>query len=193
MTWVCRTGWPATASRTSEHRVRGASSSRRSCGSPGESTTARSSVTRRSSAFESARRRGAGVRLMGLLGDGRVHSDLRHLEGLLELSRKVHFPGDRVVVHAFTDGRDTSPNAGLSTPAGSTRSVGSSASVRSPASLAANFAMDRDNRWERIEPAYRMLVHAEGASFANAAEAVQSSMTIPRPVIAGATSSSPRG
>lgn len=124
-------------------------------------------------AFESAARTGGRVHILGLCSDGRVHSDLDHLYGLLELSRRLRFPGDRVAVHAFTDGRDTSPHRGvefIQAVEDKCREVGVSpvASV-----IGRYYAMDRDNRWERIETAYRMLVAGEGRRFASAVEAVR--------------------
>lgn len=124
-------------------------------------------------AFEHAAQTGGRVHILGLCSDGRVHSDLDHLFGLLELSRRLRFPGDRVAVHAVTDGRDTSPHRGVEfiqavedkcREAG----VGPVASV-----IGRYYAMDRDNRWERIETAYRMLVAGEGRRFASAIEAVR--------------------
>ncbi len=123
-------------------------------------------------AFESAARTGGRVHILGLCSDGRVHSDLDHLYGLLELSRRLRFPGDRVAVHAFTDGRDTSPHRGvefIQAVEDKCREVGVSpvASV-----IGRYYAMDRDNRWDRIEAAYRMLVAGEGQRFVSALEAV---------------------
>ncbi len=124
-------------------------------------------------AFENAVRTGGLVHILGLCSDGRVHSDLEHLYGLLELSRRLHFPGDRVAVHAFTDGRDTSPRRGAEFIQAIEEKcretgVGPVASV-----IGRYYAMDRDNRWERIETAYRMLVMGEGQSFASALQAVK--------------------
>ena len=124
-------------------------------------------------AFEHAMRSGGHVHILGLCSDGRVHSDLDHLYGLLELSRRLRFPGDRVAVHAITDGRDTSPNRGvefIQAVEGKCREVGVSpvASV-----IGRYYAMDRDNRWDRIEAAYRMLVAGEGRHFVSALEAVR--------------------
>jgi len=124
-------------------------------------------------AFENAARTGGRVHILGLCSDGRVHSDLDHLYGLLELSRRLRFPGDRVAVHAIADGRDTTPHRGvefIQAVEGKSREVGVSpvASV-----IGRYYAMDRDNRWDRIEAAYRMLVAGEGRHFASAVEAVQ--------------------
>lgn len=110
------------------------------------------------SAFERAAASGGRMHLLGLCSDGRVHSDLEHLFGLLEMARRLSFPGDRVFVHAITDGRDTPPESGLEfvrrveeqCRAAGTRPV---ASV-----IGRYYAMDRDNRWDRVEAAYRLLV-----------------------------------
>ncbi len=124
-------------------------------------------------AFERAARTGGRVHILGLCSDGRVHSDLDHLYGLLELSRRLRFPGDRVAVHAITDGRDTSPNCGVDFVQAVEKKcrevgVGPVASV-----IGRYYAMDRDNRWDRIETAYRMLVAGEGKQFASAVEAIR--------------------
>ncbi len=124
-------------------------------------------------AFENARKSGGNVHLMGLCSDGRVHSDLDHLFGLLDLSVRLGFPGSRVYVHAFTDGRDTDPHGGLrylETVEAKCRAAG----VNPVASVIGRYyAMDRDHRWERIEKAYRLLVHGEGRAFSSAGAAIQ--------------------
>ncbi len=124
-------------------------------------------------AFERAGKTGGNVHLMGLCSDGRVHSDLDHVYGLLEMSLKVGFPPERVFIHAFTDGRDTAPNSGvehLAAIEAKCREVGANpvASV-----VGRYYAMDRDNRWDRVEKAYRMLTLGEGARFPTAAAALR--------------------
>ncbi len=124
-------------------------------------------------AFDLARRRGGCVHLMGLCSDGRVHADLEHLYALLDLSKRVDFPGDRVHIHAFTDGRDTAPNAGvrfLEEIETQCRAFG----VNPVASVIGRYyAMDRDNRWDRTRLAYDMLVHGTGDRFPSAADALR--------------------
>lgn len=123
-------------------------------------------------AMDSARQTRGNVHIMGLCSDGRVHSDLDHLYGLMELSRRAGFPGERVFIHAFTDGRDTSPSGGL----GYIQQVEAAChkyELNPVASVVGRFyAMDRDNRWERIEKAYRLLTRGEGREFGSAAAAV---------------------
>ncbi|MCH8992792.1 MAG: 2,3-bisphosphoglycerate-independent phosphoglycerate mutase [Acidobacteria bacterium] len=124
-------------------------------------------------AFERAAQTGGDVHMIGLCSDGRVHSDLDHLYGLLAMTRRQVFPGDRVFVHAFTDGRDTLPNSGIAfLEAIETRCR--EVSVNPVASVVGRYyAMDRDHRWDRVEKAYRMLVHGEGDRFSSAAQALR--------------------
>jgi len=124
-------------------------------------------------AFEHARKSGGSVHIMGLCSDGRVHSDLEHLFGLLDMVKKLGFPGRRVFVHAFTDGRDTDPRGGLRYVEAvevKCREVG----VNPVASVMGRFyAMDRDNRWARVEKAYQLLVEGKGRRFPSAVAAIQ--------------------
>ena len=124
-------------------------------------------------AFAHAGRTGGNVHILGLCSDGRVHSDLEHLFALLEMSQRQSFPGRRVFVHALTDGRDTAPNTGV----GYVESIELKCrelDVNPVASVVGRYyAMDRDQRWDRIEKAYRMLVHGEGRRFASAVEALR--------------------
>ena len=124
-------------------------------------------------AFDRARQTGGQVHVMGLCSDGRVHADLDHLFAILEMGKRLGFDGRRVWVHAFMDGRDTPPNSGIEHIKyieGQCREYG----VNPVASVVGRFyAMDRDNRWERVQAAYDMLVHSQGTQFASATEAVQ--------------------
>jgi 2,3-bisphosphoglycerate-independent phosphoglycerate mutase len=99
------------------------------------------------------------VHLIGLVSDGGVHSSDRHLKALVELT------GDKGVVHAFTDGRDTSPTGGAGYLAEVESWGGRVASV-----IGRYYAMDRDKRWERIQQAYDLLVHGKAEHHADTAE-----------------------
>jgi 2,3-bisphosphoglycerate-independent phosphoglycerate mutase len=96
------------------------------------------------------------VHLLGLVSDGGVHSSLAHLLALIEMGREFdpHPPND-LVVHAFTDGRDTLPHAG----AAYLRQLDRTPGVRVGSVVGRYWAMDRDRRWERTQRAYDMLVH----------------------------------
>jgi 2,3-bisphosphoglycerate-independent phosphoglycerate mutase len=93
------------------------------------------------------------VHLLGLVSDGGVHSSLDHLRALIELAR-VHRVQD-LIVHAFTDGRDTLPHAGAAYLAALDRAPG----ARVGSVVGRYWAMDRDRRWDRTQLAYDMLVH----------------------------------
>ena len=99
------------------------------------------------------------LHLIGLLSDGGVHSHIQHLFALLEMARQNKV--ERVFVHCFMDGRDTPPNSGrdyLRQLQQKMRELG----VGKIATVVGRYyAMDRDNRWERIEKAYRAMVHGE--------------------------------
>ena len=100
------------------------------------------------------------LHMYGLMSDGGVHSDIRHLYALLELCRQKDF--DRVYIHCFMDGRDTSPTSGIDyirelLQKAKEIGVGQIASI-----CGRYYAMDRDNRWDRVEKAYRSLVFGEG-------------------------------
>jgi 2,3-bisphosphoglycerate-independent phosphoglycerate mutase len=104
-------------------------------------------------AFDDAPR----VHLLGLVSDGGVHSSLEHLRALIALGREWA-PDTDVVLHAFTDGRDTLPHAGIDYLA----ELDATAGVRVGSVVGRYWAMDRDKRWERTQRAYDMLVHGRG-------------------------------
>src|SRR5260370_14761798 len=101
----------------------------------------------------------------GLLSDGGVHSHIQHLFALLEMAKQQKV--EKVFVHCFMDGRDTPPNSGrdyVRRLQQKMRELG----VGEIATLVGRYyAMDRDNRWERIELAYRALVHGEAETKSN--------------------------
>ena len=117
--------------------------------------------------FQQAMERGRQrqLHLLGLLSDGGVHSHIKHLFALLEMAKQQKV--ERVFVHCFMDGRDTPPNSGrdfVRQLQQKMRELG----VGEIATLAGRYyAMDRDNRWERIELAYRAVVHGEAETHAN--------------------------
>ena len=99
------------------------------------------------------------VHLMGLVSDGGVHSHINHLKGLLSICAEHKL--DQVFVHAFTDGRDTDPKGGKSyiqeVIDHAEKTTGQIASV-----IGRYFAMDRDNRWDRVKLAYEAMVNGLG-------------------------------
>jgi 2,3-bisphosphoglycerate-independent phosphoglycerate mutase len=108
------------------------------------------------------RARGSALHLLGLVSDGGVHSHVRHLRGLIELASRQDV--EHVHVHAFTDGRDTSPTGG----AGYLEGIPGIATV-----CGRYYAMDRDRRWDRVARAYAAIVYGDGARADDAVAAVK--------------------
>jgi len=110
-------------------------------------------------AFKYAKATDKKVHLLGLLSDGGVHSHIDHLKGLLTAAHAQQV--DNVFVHAFTDGRDVDPKAGIGyiqdLQDHMKKTTGKLATV-----TGRYFAMDRDNRWERVKLAYDVMVKGEG-------------------------------
>jgi 2,3-bisphosphoglycerate-independent phosphoglycerate mutase len=104
------------------------------------------------------------VHLLGLVSDGGVHSSLGHLRALIALGVELGAPD--VVVHAFTDGRDTLPHAG----AGFLAELDGTDGARVGSVVGRYWAMDRDRRWERTQRAYDMLVHGAAEYHADSGE-----------------------
>ena len=114
--------------------------------------------------------RGTGtLHLMGLMSTGGVHADMKHVAAIVELARRESVA--KVVVHAFLDGRDMPPRSALELIA------------RVPARIATvhgrYYAMDRDKRWDRVEPSYRAIVDADGPRVATAEEAIRACYSDP--------------
>ncbi|HEY4451074.1 MAG TPA: 2,3-bisphosphoglycerate-independent phosphoglycerate mutase [Solirubrobacteraceae bacterium] len=97
------------------------------------------------------------VHLLGLVSDGGVHSSLEHLRALIALGHELAVKD--LVVHAFTDGRDTLPHAG----AGYLRELERIPGARVGSVVGRYWAMDRDRRWERVQRAYDLLVAGRAA------------------------------
>ena len=124
-------------------------------------------------AIDNAVKNGTALHIMGLLSDGGVHSHNTHLYGILELAKKKGL--EKVYVHAFLDGRDVPPSSGKDYVAACVEEmkkigVGQIATV-----MGRYYAMDRDNRWERVVKAYSAMVYGEGVKCADPVEAVAAS------------------
>jgi 2,3-bisphosphoglycerate-independent phosphoglycerate mutase len=116
-------------------------------------------------AFSAAER----VHLIGLVSDGGVHSGFGHLRALIELGAATGVSD--LVLHAFTDGRDTVPTSGAGFLAEVQRWMESAGAGRIGSVVGRYFAMDRDRRWERIQRAYDLLVHGQAEHRADSGEA----------------------
>jgi 2,3-bisphosphoglycerate-independent phosphoglycerate mutase len=107
------------------------------------------------------------VHLIGLVSDGGVHSGWGHLEALIELGGALDVPD--VVIHAFTDGRDTLPQSGAEFLETVDRWAAEAGNARIGSVVGRYYAMDRDSRWERIQLAYDLLVHGRAEHRADSA------------------------
>lgn len=123
-------------------------------------------------AFTYAREHDKQVHFMGLVSDGGVHSSLEHLKKLCDVSKEYGI--QKTFVHCFMDGRDTDPKSGLGflrdLKAHMDKSTGRIASV-----VGRYYAMDRDNRWERVKEAYDLVVDGVGTPAQHVEVAVQQS------------------
>ncbi|HIY96342.1 MAG TPA: 2,3-bisphosphoglycerate-independent phosphoglycerate mutase [Candidatus Borkfalkia excrementigallinarum] len=124
-------------------------------------------------AIGNAKKRGKKLHIWGLCSDGGVHSHNTHLYALLDLCKKEGL--DNAFVHCFMDGRDVSPTSG----AGFVRALQAEMDKLAFGTIASvcgrYYAMDRDNRWERVSKAYEMLTLGNGIAAENAADAIEES------------------
>ena len=124
-------------------------------------------------AFENAKKNNSAVHMFGLMSDGGVHSHNTHVYGLLEMAKREGV--SEVYVHCFLDGRDTAPTSGI-TFVKDLEDKMKEIGVGKVASLSGRFyAMDRDNRWDRVEKAYQNLTLGNGVQATSATEALQAS------------------
>ena len=124
------------------------------------------------SAFTYAKEQGKNIHFMGLVSDGGVHSSLDHLFKLCDIAKAYDL--DDTFIHCFMDGRDTDPKSGKGfierLSAHCVETKGKIASV-----IGRYYAMDRDNRWERVKEAYDLLVEGKGKKAICMAQAVEES------------------
>jgi 2,3-bisphosphoglycerate-independent phosphoglycerate mutase len=125
-------------------------------------------------AIETAKTKNVPLHLLGLVSKGGVHSSQEHIYALCQMAKDNGLK--EVYIHAFTDGRDCDPKSGLGFIAeleeNIQKSTGKIASI-----IGRYYAMDRDNRWERVKLAYDVMVHGTGAKYESAEKAIQQSYT----------------
>ena len=113
-------------------------------------------------AFDNCKANNKTLHLLGLLSDGGVHSSIDHLFAIIDAA--VNHGVEKIRVHAFLDGRDVSPSSGSSFIRETQLKLADADADAKIASISGRYyAMDRDNRWERVEKEYRTIV--EGANF----------------------------
>ncbi|MEO8884591.1 MAG: 2,3-bisphosphoglycerate-independent phosphoglycerate mutase [Mucilaginibacter sp.] len=124
------------------------------------------------SAFEYAKANNRSVHFIGLLSDGGVHSHIRHVKGLCDAANSFALPN--VFIHAFLDGRDTDPKSGLGFVTDLEQYIAGTP-VKLASAVGRYYAMDRDNRWERVKKAYDVMVNGIGAPTTNVEQAIKES------------------
>ncbi len=127
-------------------------------------------------AMSNAKEKGTALHLMGLMSDGGVHSHNSHLWALLEMAKKCGL--EKVFIHCFLDGRDVPPASGADFVAECVEKckeigVGKVATV-----MGRYYAMDRDNRWDRVEKAYAAMVYGEGNKNEDPVAAIRASYEV---------------
>jgi 2,3-bisphosphoglycerate-independent phosphoglycerate mutase len=113
------------------------------------------------------------LHLMGLLGDGGVHSHQRHMEALIEMARRAKI--ENIYLHLFLDGRDTPPNSGEQFMLELSEKLKAWPEVRVVTITGRYYAMDRDKRWDRVQQAYRCLTEGIGKAARAPIEAIRGS------------------
>lgn len=124
-------------------------------------------------AVENCKKHDSALHLMGLCSDGGVHSHLTHLYALLKLAKDHGLT--KVFVHCFMDGRDVPPSSGKGYVEQVDAKLKELGVGRIATVMGRYYAMDRDNRFERVEKAYAALTYGEGLTASSAAEAMQQS------------------
>jgi len=111
-------------------------------------------------AIDNCLKNGSDLHVYGLLSDGGVHSDNHHMYAVLDLCKRKGL--DRVYIHCFMDGRDTSPTSGIGYVKELLEQTEKFETGKIATITGRYYAMDRDNRWERVERAYNALTKGEG-------------------------------
>ncbi|MFC3562560.1 2,3-bisphosphoglycerate-independent phosphoglycerate mutase [Pedobacter jamesrossensis] len=124
------------------------------------------------SAFDYAKKNNKAVHFIGLVSNGGVHAHIEHLKALCDAANEAQV--EKTYVHAFLDGRDTDPNSGLGFISDLQNHIQNS-SVKLASMVGRYYAMDRDNRWERVKQAYDVMVNGIGEKTQDALAAIKKS------------------
>ena len=125
------------------------------------------------SAVKNVKDNNSALHIYGLLSDGGVHSAMKHIFALIDLAKKENI--EKLYVHAFLDGRDTPPQSAVEYLAQVEAKLKENGLPQIATISGRYYAMDRDNRWDRVEKAYNCLLLGEGNVAANSDEAIRKS------------------
>jgi 2,3-bisphosphoglycerate-independent phosphoglycerate mutase len=123
-------------------------------------------------AFEYAKHNNKNVHLIGLVSDGGVHSHIKHVKGLCDAAAVYEL--NNVFIHAFLDGRDTDPKSGAGFITELEEHI-ENTNVKLASAIGRYYAMDRDNRWERVKLAYDLMVNGTGQPTGNVIQSIKES------------------
>jgi len=124
------------------------------------------------SAFDYAKQNNKAVHFIGLVSNGGVHAHIEHLKALCDAANEANVPN--TFVHAFLDGRDTDPNSGLGFITDLQNHI-QNTNAKLATLVGRYYAMDRDNRWERVKQAYDVMVNGIGEKTQDALAAIKKS------------------
>ncbi len=124
-------------------------------------------------AVNNAKNNRKSLHIMGLLSDGGVHSHISHLYALLKLAKQAGL--EQVYIHGFLDGRDVSPTSGIEYVKQLQQQIAEIGTGKIATLCGRYYAMDRDNRWERIEQCYNAMVNGAGKEVPDPVKAVAAS------------------
>ena len=124
-------------------------------------------------AMENCKHNGSALHLMGLMSDGGVHSHNTHMFAIVELAKRYGL--DKVYVHCFLDGRDVPPASGADYVADCREKLAGIGLGKIATVMGRYYAMDRDNRWERVGKAYAAMVYREGIQASDPVAAIKKS------------------
>ncbi|WP_293303826.1 2,3-bisphosphoglycerate-independent phosphoglycerate mutase [Pedobacter sp. UBA5917] len=124
------------------------------------------------SAFDYAKQHNKAVHFIGLVSNGGVHAHIEHLKALCDAANEANVPN--TYVHAFLDGRDTDPNSGLGFITDLENHI-QNTNAKLATMIGRYYAMDRDNRWERVKQAYDVMVNGIGEKTQDAPGAIKKS------------------
>jgi len=120
-------------------------------------------------AFSYAKENNKNIHFLGLVSDGGVHAHINHIKGLIDAAE--NFGIINSYIHAFTDGRDVDPKSGITHIADLQNHLNNK-NAKLASVIGRYYAMDRDNRWERVSEAYNLLVNAKGTQSENIETAI---------------------
>lgn len=123
-------------------------------------------------AIKNAKENNSNLHIMGLVGGGQVHSSINHLFSLIKLVEQNNLNPDKVFIHAFTDGRDSPPNSAVDYLNQVEMHLKNKNAGRIASLIGRYYAMDRDDRWDRVKEAYDLIVNQKGRTAKSFEEAV---------------------